>query len=376
LFLALFLLVMPAADGRAQGFNEPFSSPSLDPAWLVVPYAGPSPRAHGFLPPANDFSLTANPGHLRYVLTPMTYHEGFLTNYLNAFLFYSCCLHDAGLEIHRLLSGEHWRLDTKTTYFLPFANGRNFTVRVYFGNGGANTFYVDILRGRDVHTNHLVFNLGHKTGPNWPAVGSSDFTSLESVVAFDTGASEAPADTFFYRVERSEGVLTVEYSQDGIAWTTAYTHDLGTQLDGLAQRVVIAGHSWFVPAGSYADYDYVNLTPTVLPVDIDIKPGSDPNSVNPRTNGVTPVAILTTSAFDATSVNAGTVRFGKTGAEATATRLALEDVDNDGDMDVVFHFRTQQTGLSCGDTTATLKGQTVGGQPIEGTDSVKIVGCP
>jgi len=99
-------------------------------------------------------------------------------NDLNAFYCYGCCLHDAGLEIHRLFSGEHWRLETKATYFMPRANGRGFFLRVYFGNGGASTFYVDILRERDVNSNGLVFNLGHKTGPNWPAVGSCSHLPL------------------------------------------------------------------------------------------------------------------------------------------------------------------------------------------------------
>jgi len=60
---------------------------------------------------------------------------------------------------------------------MPRANGRGFFLRVYFGNGVASTFYVDIFR--------------------------------------------------------------------------------------LSQRVVIAGLSWFVPEGSYADCDYMNLIPTV-----------------------------------------------------------------------------------------------------------------
>src|SRR6185436_15090741 len=40
---------------------------------------------------------------------------------------------------------------------------------------------------------------------------------------------------------------------------------MGTQLDGLTQRVVITGLSWFNTGGSYADYDYVSVTPTNQP---------------------------------------------------------------------------------------------------------------
>ncbi len=113
-------------------------------------------------------------------------------------------------------------------------------------------------------------------------------------------------------------------------------------------------------------------TPT-LEVSIDIKPGSNVNSINPRSNGVIPVAILTTDAFDASTVDATTVRFGPN--EAAAVQSALEDVDGDGDLDLILHFRTQQTGIQCGDTSASLTGQTTGGQAIAGSNSVTTVGC-
>jgi hypothetical protein len=139
--------------------------------------------------------------------------------------------------------------------------------------------------------------------------------------------------------------------------------------------VVFGGLVWFNPAGSYADWDYVRLTPATRTVAIDIKPGSNPNSVNPRNNGVIPVAVLSDAAFDAASIDVTTVRFGRTGAEAAPEHSTLEDVDRDGDLDLVLHFRTQQTGLVCGATSASLTGTTAGGQPIQGSDVVNTVGC-
>jgi 2-keto-4-pentenoate hydratase len=65
-------------------------------------------------------------------------------------------------------------------------------------------------------------------------------------------------------------------------------------------------------------------------VSIDIKPGSFPNSINPKSKGKTPVAILTTDSFDATTVDSSTVLFGATGNEAAPVHSALEDVDGDG----------------------------------------------
>lgn len=116
-------------------------------------------------------------------------------------------------------------------------------------------------------------------------------------------------------------------------------------------------------------------------VQIDIKPGEFPNEINPSSRGRILVAILTTDAtdnvgtFDATTVDPTTVLFGATGTEATLVQDALEEVDGDGDIDMLLQFNTQDTGIECGDTSATLTGQTFDGQGIQGTDSIETVGC-
>lgn len=141
-----------------------------------------------------------------------------------------------------------------------------------------------------------------------------------------------------------------------------------------ADSYTVAGNSITVGMGVSEPGDWIRVvTRGTLDVEIDIKPGSDPNAIEENNRGVIPVAILTTDDFDATSVDADTVRFGPAGAEKMHPNAHIEDVDGDGDLDMVLHFWTRETGLSAGDTEATLTGQTLGGMSIEGSDSVLIV---
>jgi hypothetical protein len=119
--------------------------------------------------------------------------------------------------------------------------------------------------------------------------------------------------------------------------------------------------------------EFIGVSPEL--VSIDIKPGSDPNRINPKSHGKVPVAILTTERFDATTVDPRSVRFGPKGAKATPKKGQMKDVNHDGAPDLVLPFRTQATGIQCGETSASLTGETYGGNPIQGTDAIKTVGC-
>ena len=70
-----------------------------------------------------------------------------------------------------------------------------------------------------------------------------------------------------------------------------------------------------------------------------------------------------------------TLAFGRGAAPIAHLNGHLQDVDLDGIMDLVTHYLTLDTGIACGDESATLTGETLGGEPIEGTDSIQTVGC-
>ncbi|MEK7217201.1 MAG: CSLREA domain-containing protein, partial [Chloroflexota bacterium] len=114
----------------------------------------------------------------------------------------------------------------------------------------------------------------------------------------------------------------------------------------------------------------------VLGAVIDIKPGSDPNSVRLSERGVVAVAILTDGSVDATTVNPTTVCFGdpdhpsQRDCTEAHGRAHLEDANGDSRLDMVLHFEVQQTGIDLGDTQGCLTG-TIGSQQIAACDSVR-----
>ncbi len=154
-------------------------------------------------------------------------------------------------------------------------------------------------------------------------------------------------------------------------------------------NVVNTGTGFFgdpVARADSADCMYVAFDATVIfaledpcEVEIDIKPGSEINPINCKSmNGVIPVAILTTDCFDAAMVDHTSVVFGPAEAyEAHSNKHGMirhmEDVDFDGDIDMVFHFRGYETGIVCGDTLVTLKGLTLDGFSFEASDYIRTV---
>lgn len=122
--------------------------------------------------------------------------------------------------------------------------------------------------------------------------------------------------------------------------------------------------------------DATTRTPGPRIVAIDIKPGSFPNSIRLGSGGTVPVAIFSSALLDATQVNPETVTLADANVKLKGKgtwMTAIQDVNGDGRLDLVVHVLTSALTLSETDTVAVLQGQTFGGEPIRGSDSVRIV---
>ena len=113
-----------------------------------------------------------------------------------------------------------------------------------------------------------------------------------------------------------------------------------------------------------------------LPVSIDIKPGDAGNTINLRARGTVQAAILSSPAFDASSVNPDTVTLSGAGVSTTGRGTpwtTFRDVDRDGRLDLIVQFSIRDLELDPAATEAVLKATTFSGQRIRGVDSVRFV---
>ena len=129
--------------------------------------------------------------------------------------------------------------------------------------------------------------------------------------------------------------------------------------------------------------DVTTVTVSIIDVAIDIKPGSFPNSINLGSHGVIPVAFLTDEQFDASTIDPQTVTLRgedltdglvKLRGKKDAVPMAeLEDVDGDGDLDLVVHLDTEKLAEYEVEAICEIGALTYDGYVVSGSDTVRVV---
>jgi TolB protein len=251
--------------------------------------------------------------------------------------------------------------------------------KIAFDRGDANSAEIFVMNPDGTGETQLTFNYCQDVMPNWSPDGTK--------IAYRCDGAGGWMEIFVMNADGS-GQLNLTNHPD-LASDPAWSPD-GTQLifasnrddpdpyadpfilqiytmnaDGSDQTRVAFSDAW----DSGADW-----LPGATEIDIDIRPWAFPNFVCPKGLGIIPVAILTEGSFNALKVVPKSVRFGPNKAKAQGLGF-IWDVDRDGDLDLILYFRTQDTGIACGDVSACLIGKTRNGMTIRGCDSVKTFGC-
>ncbi len=213
-----------------------------------------------------------------------------------------------------------------------------------------------------IHQRLYWVELGNSGGRVWGAEldGSNPF-----LIADDQGQ---PTD------------LVVDLSDESIYWGG----------NGMLQSANLDGTNVTSISGPSIGYRNLALLVTEIPepstpIIVDIKPGSFPNSVNLKSKGVLPVAILGTEDFDVNSVDqsadillfSGPLPINGGGLPVSPIRSAFEDVSGDGLLDLTLKFSIAEMVKHGALNPDTIEGILIGllkdGTPFAGMDSIRIV---
>jgi hypothetical protein len=221
--------------------------------------------------------------------------------------------------------------------------------------------------------------------------------NVAPIVDAGAGAALVSGDSF---------TLAGGFSDPGVqdapwSWTVEWGTGANTPGGTSDQSAAITPTRQFCAAGAYAvrlsvtdkdgdtGSDEAAVTVAPLGVSIDIIPASEVNPfrLNERGQGQLPVAVLSRDGFDAGQLDAATLTLGDgSGPEVAVSRrrngtlmAAVEDIDGDGDLDLLIHF-DRSALVDGGEVDGSTRSLTLGGvltdgcTVVGGTDHVRVVG--
>jgi hypothetical protein len=305
--LTLALGLVPAVHASESViFDDQFDDSTLGPDWVISPGKG-------------WYSLTDNPGYLRYIIDAYGWGSGAIP-----------------LQLIRPFSGDQWVLTTAITYNMrPAAptNCRNmrFFIRVP-GATGATMIYTC----RTVGVNDA--------NPGSNAMCLYAGSNVQNIY-FPNSPNPLPLERWYFEIERNKDHVAVRASNDGndstFEYQCEYTFPSGVL--GNAQEIVIQATGWYGsnnPPG-YADFDFIKaiaIEPDSLTPSEDYNPVGTEHEV---TATVTPAVADVEVWFEVTGANTAS------GSELTnATGLATFTYTgtNAGEDTIRAYFDTDGSG--------------------------------
>lgn len=251
----------------------------------------------------------------------------------------------------------------------------------FYGDLGVTM--VDIKSGR-------IFDTGTGAGDSWVACNFPPFQRIlpPGELLFDSPVRRVG---FFVTTNDGDDVTVTAYLGDVPVGSELFDTGgggLGGSFAGVEfaepfDRVVIDPADNTNSFFCIDDLRFVEAGPPGLTVPIDIMPGGATNPINPRSRGVTPVALLSTAELDAPGeVDRASLTFGPTGIEAPVNArgragrpaCGVRDVNGDGRSDLVCRFETAAAGFAAGDATGIVRGATRSGLALSGSDAVVVRG--
>jgi sugar lactone lactonase YvrE len=179
-------------------------------------------------------------------------------------------------------------------------------------------------------------------------------------------------DTFVFSNGELDGPVGLAFGSDGRLYAGGFNNHVVLRYDGTTGAFTDA----FVPPGT-GGLNSPRLFTFIIPVAIDIKPGTEPNEINAKAKGAIPVAILSSATFDATTVDASSLRFAGAGVSRTRKKLLCHQDDvgggpdgsPDGLIDLVCQFKISELKIAPGTDSGVLTGLAKG-VPIRGEDHI------
>jgi hypothetical protein len=101
---------------------------------------------------------------------------------------------------------------------------------------------------------------------------------------------------------------------------------------------------------------------------VDVKPWSESNVVDPRSPSLLTVAVFSDMDFDALQVDLQSLRLGP--GDARARNYRVYDLNRDRIPDLLAYFRLRDLRVGCGETALELTGRTYAGSEFAGRDEV------